>query len=328
MLAEIRDKLRRPISYVQIDPNTLCNCACWYCPNRYTSIPSDKRAIMSPSLLEKILSEISQRDGILIDTNLWNVYTAHYNEVLLYPHFELLLTLLKGYSLGTTVLTNGIALSREKVDLMVSHSNVIKEIIVDLPAGNPEDYHLFTLHSPEIFDLVIENVDYCSRSGLTLSIVVNGVDDTPENLSQLGVNAPNILPNSLKRQLEQLRAHFPNIKIEKVSGLIDRIGILRDHKILDSSSFYPPSNAVITDCGSGRVFSWVHINARGDLFVCCQDYFMNSTFGNIEENSLSEIWYSDAHVEAIQQFLDNQCRKCLYASCSKIEYESSSGIPR
>ena len=40
------------------------------------------------------------------------------------------------------------------------------------------------------------------------------------------------------------------------------------------------------------------IDAWGDVHLCCNDYFGKALFGNVKEQSLSDIWFSEEYVQA------------------------------
>jgi radical SAM protein with 4Fe4S-binding SPASM domain len=60
-------------------------------------------------------------------------------------------------------------------------------------------------------------------------------------------------------------------------------------------------------------FTDLNINARGDVFLCCQDALWETVLGNIADSTLSEIWFSDRYVEIRERLLDGD-RSCT-ASC-------------
>jgi hypothetical protein len=40
----------------------------------------------------------------------------------------------------------------------------------------------------------------------------------------------------------------------------------------------------------GVVMNELHINAHGQLILCCEDYLAQKTFGNIRDMSIEEAW--------------------------------------
>jgi radical SAM protein with 4Fe4S-binding SPASM domain len=62
-----------------------------------------------------------------------------------------------------------------------------------------------------------------------------------------------------------------------------------------------------------RPETWLHMNANGDVFICCNDYDFETVFGNIHSNSVKEIWNSAARKEMIAQSYNTLCRACVHA---------------
>jgi len=111
------------IHQMQLDPYGVCNARCWFCPVKYKGNPTNGKEVMSPELLEKIIKNLiderEKPDG-LVHKNFGGFYTAHYNEILLYPHFEELLQICQKYRLCFMVLSNGVPLTPEKIDLIIN----------------------------------------------------------------------------------------------------------------------------------------------------------------------------------------------------------------
>ena len=57
----------------------------------------------------------------------------------------------------------------------------------------------------------------------------------------------------------------------------------------------------------------LHINANGDVHLCCQDFNFETVYFNVKEKSLKEIWHSVERKRAIQNAYDTICRDCQYA---------------
>lgn len=67
----------------------------------------------------------------------------------------------------------------------------------------------------------------------------------------------------------------------------------------------------------GVVMSELHIDAHGDVMLCCEDYLGEKVFGNVADMTIEEIWTQDerlrvhrANVEG--RFVLAKCRTCGY----------------
>jgi radical SAM protein with 4Fe4S-binding SPASM domain len=62
-----------------------------------------------------------------------------------------------------------------------------------------------------------------------------------------------------------------------------------------------------------RPDTWIHINANGDVFICCNDYDFETVFGNVNEKSIKEIWESQQRKDMIKHSYNTLCRTCVHA---------------
>jgi hypothetical protein len=107
---------------------------------------------------------------------------------------------------------------------------------------------------------------------------------------------------------------WPNFRPFVNSFLSDRAGRLAEHKVITN---FRPSELKVVGCShsgnnGGRVFEWFHINARGDLFICCDDYNMEYQFGNLLNGKFDDVWLSDKHARVIQMARDGICKSCSH----------------
>jgi radical SAM protein with 4Fe4S-binding SPASM domain len=56
------------------------------------------------------------------------------------------------------------------------------------------------------------------------------------------------------------------------------------------------------------------INHKGDMLLCCDDLVGNFDLGNIHLSSVSNLWYSEKHVQIVQDLLKGNRQK--YAHCA------------
>lgn len=318
------------ISYVQLDPNTVCNNKCWYCPVRYRPYTSDYYSVLSISELDRILSQLAVRDGNIINGGLRWVHTGHYNEILLYPYFEDMLKIFRKYGFFTIIHSNGTALTNDKIRIIKKYPDVIKSVCLNIPAGNEKDYAEYTGRDPKEWGKIIRNIDYYV---LNLPIVpeivinVNGFVDGAVATNLL-CSSPIVDKSSTEIQFQQLLHLFPEIKINK-SNLIDRAGLLKDLNILDNSFYCPKENEKVIGCLhssngellNSRMFNWVHINAKGNLFLCCDDYFMSFSYGNCFDNKIADLWRSESRIDMICNAMETICRKCYCSMKDVYEIE-------
>jgi len=283
----IKEQFERfKIHQMQLDPYGVCNARCWFCPVRYKGNPTEGKEVMSPELLRKIIENIieerEKEDG-LVHKHFGGFYTAHYNEILLYPHFEELLKICQEYRLCFMVLSNGIPLTPERVDLIVKYRGVVNGICLNIPAFEPEIWSLRSGINIKQFDKLISNVKYAMEQlpdmvqNKSFSIQVNGsneysfsdkggwLDKGPEFPSDMDLNPDT---GELATQVNKAKELFEGLQVFPVPSLIDRAGLL-DHVMTNKESIkrnlqQNNEDKKVIGCGNGwevggRPIGWIHV---------------------------------------------------------------------
>ncbi len=318
------------IKHVQLDLFGFCNAACWYCPVKYLPQPKRSMVHMPIDLVEKILLNLrnEQHDG-LVCPSLNNIYTAHYGEFLLYKHLDEFFFLLEKYKFSTTIFSNGLNLTPDKVDLLYNNLHSVNEIILNIPSFDRKLWAERAGFKESQFDRLIANLEYANEklSGFkNLIILINGVDNNAWNDSTL----PGRDLDSIKIDMHPLRGErfqaykfakrkFNNFIVHKEYVLHDRAGLLSN--FISNQEYVNDqlkTGKVVgckgyDDIETDRTTEWLHINSLGETFLCCNDYNMDYVFGNLTQTDLKEIWLTDKHAETILTAREEICRKCYYA---------------
>jgi hypothetical protein len=330
-LDEIKATLKSTqISAAQIDPFGYCNAKCWFCPVRYESNPDSGKKQMPPELLEKILSNlVSERSG-LVSPAFAYFYTAHYNEVLLYKYFEELCQLAVKYNLHHMILSNGTTLTKDRVDTILKYSTNVAGICLNIPSFRRSEWSAFTGFHEDKFDMLVENINYAIATLKPLvetkriSIQINGVNtDFVNYVGSLGPDAPpfDLTDTGTLFQNKAIGEKlFPTLPVYTQPSLVDRAGlmplnVLTNTKLINRMK---ENKTRVTGCTNGmgdkgRPFSWLHVNATGKVFLCCNDYSMTHEIGDLSTQTLRDFWGTDAHAELIDRAFNDICTKCSSA---------------
>lgn len=320
----------------QIDPNGLCNVGCWFCPVRYAENPLAQRTNMPIEVFENIIEQLMAGKGTFVDENFNFIYTAHYNEVLLYKHFTEMLEVLRKHKIRTIILTNGTPLTKAKTDLIRDYQDVVYGICFNIPASEPEEWAKATGKPVKMFDKLMEQVTYAVEqlpdmvASKQMSIQVNGINKNSLVeyggwISQLK-EAPEMdldpTTGTLSRMANGWREKFPGLQVYEMPHLVDRNGHLDTHQVItniEGIKLKEKKNYTrVIGCGNGREVGgrpngWVHIAANGDLFICCNDYDFETVFGNANEKPLKDIWMSVEHKMMTAKSFANFCKTCVHA---------------
>lgn len=324
------------IKAVQLDVNGLCNSSCWFCPVAYAGNP--KSAIRDMPLLEieNIFKQLTAGKGDFVDPDLVTVYSANYNEVLLYKDFDGMMDLYAKYKFKTNILTNGVNLTRSKTKLLLKHKDSIQGILLNIPSSDPETWSKYVNMNVKLFNKVIENVKYFIEENdrldkpIFIHLMINGINNLSltENGGWLDLleNAPKIdldvQSGDLAKEYNRFKDIFPTLSISTAHHLYDRAAHLETYKIMTQGpaieKYLMPKGNKVVGCNGGlgvrsRTNEWIHINPNGDLFICCADYDFETIYGNAFDKSIKEIWHSKDRSDMVQEAYSNMCRSCSAA---------------
>jgi MoaA/NifB/PqqE/SkfB family radical SAM enzyme len=292
---------------------------------------------MSIEELENIFKQLADGKGNFVNPDLELIYSANYNEVLLYKNFRQMLDLYRKYNFKTCILTNGVALNKEKVDLMLEYSDVVEGILLNVPSADPESWSKAVKMNKNLFFKVVDNINYALATLKELNskqwgivLTVNGINN--KSLTKNGgwidilENAPKInLDNktgTLRQEVEKFKLMFPGLTVVESFHLYDRAGHLAKYSIITQENaidkYLKKGNTRVIGCNGGinfrsRTNEWIHINPNGDLFICCADYDFETVYGNINKTPLKEIWHSKERLEMIDTSYNSMCTKCSAA---------------
>ena len=324
------------ISAVQIDVNGLCNAGCWFCPVSYEGNPKSAIRDMELGELENILSQLHNGKGDFVSSDLKNIFTANYNEVLLYKNFEEMFDLYRKYGFTINILTNGTPLTKKKTDIIKKNIDVVGGILLNIPSGDKARWSKYVNLNEKMFDKMVENVLYAAEELKELVLedrfylMVNGLNNNSlvENGGWLDIlpGAPDLNldvdSGDLAQEVLLLKSIFPSIQVFPAHHLYDRAGHLADSGIIDQTSainkYLAGEGKKVIGCNGGlgvrsRTNEWIHINPNGDFFICCADFDFNTVYGNSNKSTIKDIWLSKERTDMIEDSYSNMCTKCSAA---------------
>lgn len=321
-LSELREHYQEQIQSlniksIQIDPNGFCGSKCIFCCVRYI-----KRPPMTQVMTVEMFSDILKKLRKLFPNTFPSLWLSSYNDILLDPYLRGRLRVLREYGLSFTVLTNGIGLLKSLPFLIPYHGSVINGYLLNIPAGNPEDYAFFTSNKSNIFEKVMRGIEslYNSDTSWTpshVNITVNGSYSDEHARCQLKYHVPD---NNTELQLTQLRERFPYFSITDARPLCDRAGSLKpfaiDNSVMPIRSWWklPVGADIASGCNGGsRLTDWIHITNSGHLITCCQDYREVYSYGHVDDGNLSARLTSNERVNAIMKSLQSLCTQCWFS---------------
>lgn len=328
------------ITQLQIDPFGICNAKCWFCPVKYKGNPENGKEIMSSDLFEKIIKNLieeREKPNGLVGKNFNGFYTAHYNEVLLYPHFEEMLKICRKYKLVTMILSNGLPLTPNKVDILKKYEDVLSGICLNTPAFDAETWSKRSGINIKQFDRLISNITYAVEQlpnmvkNKAFSIQINGSHELSftdkGGWMERGPQFPtdmdlSVTDGELAQQKKKAQELFPNVNIFTSPYLVDRAGLLDEvmtnKPAIEKNLKRNDKTKKVVGCGNGREvggrpIGWLHVNSSGKAFLCCNDYDMEVQFGDFKTQQLSDFWGTSEHIKKVEESYETICRNCASA---------------
>ena len=320
------------IKGVQLDINGLCNAGCWYCPVSYEGNPKFAINNMPINQIESVLKQLSEGKGDFVDNNLKIVWTAHYNEILLYKELPAVFDLYRKYGFLMPIASNGVALTKKMSDLIEKNIDIVSEVLLNIPSGNAETWASYVNMNKGLFKVVISNALYAKEKfGHKLEVTVNGLNEKSvlENGGWVEIldNAPSIdlsLENgTLEMERQSLQKLLPGVTVYAYNRLFDRAGHLERLNVIGQSKaikkyLNKDGDKKVIGCAGGlevrdRAVDWIHINANGDLFMCCDDFNFETIYDNINNKPLKDIWRSYNRQNMIDQARSTICVNCSAA---------------
>lgn len=316
------------IKVAQIDPNGLCNSKCWFCPVAYSPNPAIARKNMPINDIESILKQLHAGIGDFVDPDYTFFWPSHFNEILLYPHFEEMVQLYQRYNFKLIIFSNGVNLTPEQVDTINKYTDTIQHITLNIPSAFQDQWSEYTGFNKNIFTKLINNLEYVNTnlsSDISWAIQVNnfnedslvsngGTVEIMENAPQINLDRDH---GDLMNTINKFKEMFSRANVYPDNNNVDRAGYLKKLAIFSNEQYLnrvsDNGTKKVVGCSERRAEEFLHINANGDVFLCCCDYDFDTVFGNIYQDSIRDIWNSVERKNMISKSFSNFCTNCALA---------------
>jgi radical SAM protein with 4Fe4S-binding SPASM domain len=274
----------------QIETSTFCNHKCWYCQNAHYKNPESR--VMTMELFESILENIS---AAFSKTRLKTISFAAYNEPTLDPFFKDRLRMLSRSGFSYWFITNGSQMTTDLVDFIVKDKPLISDFYINLPAIDPDEYHRATGAPAQNIHKIREDLVHFfekqNKIGSPISIVVHGKNDERH-------------VKNFKRMKEFWRDYPVEVVLQ---GIMNRAGML------DHVAGQPIDHGTDKVWCTARYFENLYIGVKGNLYLCCHDYYQKYSFATIPADPLETLLTMKKRKALIRKFTQDFCRHCSFA---------------
>jgi radical SAM protein with 4Fe4S-binding SPASM domain len=248
---------------IQIETQSNCNSRCLYCPYSITSKKFKNSKLTEESFL-KILEELKLYEPKIVAPYL-------NNEPLMDKDIIIRLWQIRKILPKTFIdlATNGSLLNRELSIKLIEKELRIDEIKINIPSTDPEKYKKITgLDYKKTLDNIRNFINLIKNKGFNgiYRIVIVSATESKEEINfwrKEGIEA-------------------------KIYKKISRGGIIDTGMLVKEE---------INGCKYNREKEWVHILSNGQVVLCCMDWNRQYILGDINEQSISEIWNSKKYSE-------------------------------
>ena len=111
-----------------------------------------------------------------------------------------------------------------------------------------------------------------------------------------------------KKNFKQMRDFWKNYPVEVVYQIpMNRAGML--NHIAGSPIDHGTDQVWCT----AKYFENLYIGVKGNLYLCCHDYYQKYSFGNIKDGSLSTLPTQKKRNKMLRKFTHDFCRHCPFA---------------
>lgn len=216
---------------------------------------------------------------------------------------------IEGKTTGLVFFTNGSLLTKERIEKILDSGLDI--LVISIDGGNKEDYERVRVGLK--FETVVENVknlvEMRNKSGVKMKLQTAIV---PQKANEKTINLYHRI--------------FNEIGVDDVGGSgVQNIGGLIDSESMILKDLQTKVGDINAPCW--RVFLDLSITASGKATVCCQDVRAMEIIGDLNTQTLKEIWHGERIMNIRQKFAEGRkaeipfCAKCDYMSCVNIESE-------
>lgn len=268
---------------VKIETTNACNSSCIMCPH---SIMKRDIGIMDDYLYEKIVKECA-------NNNVKTLHLHNFGEPLLDKHFADRIAFAKKLGIPKIkFFTNASLLNCDKAEEIIRSG--ADEIKISIDGDSKETYN---------------SIRVCLNYEIVSKNIINLIDLRKKS----GAKKPTVKLNFVVRKDN---FHEKSSFKKKWSRIVDSISFDKEHN-WSGKNHFKQENEILHACL--RPWNSFTILWDGRVALCCLDYDGETILGDINQQSIKEIWQSDK-LRKIRSYHISQDFSCLplCRSCSKI----------
>ena len=299
---------------LRVEPASSCNLACSHCP---TGTIDMSRGIMSRAIFENVLRDVRGSEGAVRTVVLY-----HGGEPLLNPRFFEMVSDMRSTGPGLFIKTvsNGMAMNESNRQKLLDSGLDLIEFSLDGESAQENDRVRKKSNASRVIENILELIKQKKKYQLAkpnISISNTQFIRHESALEKRAVMVPKWLRDFFGDDVEY-KTHYavrwPHMSLTDNAGTL-MYDILRDPNGIESNY-------------CDHAFNTITVRANGDVVPCCYDLTSRLVMGNIQENTLSQIWKSDKYrlfrASFVRRNLVSICNNC--AVVNPAEYLISKSV--
>lgn len=273
------------LKIIQMETTNLCQGKCIFCPHSQLS----EFGTMEQSLYEKILKEASQLPPLQKFIPMGTGEPMMDEKII--PRIKLARKMLHRQTL-IEFYTNGSLLTKKIIDKLVD----VKSLHISISLNGACTETRKKLMGLDDFDHVMGMICYLAKRGMSYSVTL--------------LKEPFIKREELLRLIDTL-VNLPGRKAEWYGSLsnLNFAGAMFEHKRNGGSP-------------CARAIEHLTVMWNGQVNLCCMDYSGRKNFGDLNKNSILEVWRSPERQKYIRYHLEgrgNELPLCEECNCADVE---------
>lgn len=280
---------------IYIEPSGYCNLKCNFCPQGIEE-HGLKKNIMLLDLFKKLIGDIAEfPEKIRLIRVCGNGDPlTNKNLVAILEHAKT-----QKVSKKMELVTNGILLTD---DLIENLPRFVDRIVISIEGISSADYQK-TCNTKVNFQELVDKIKvlYAARKGCVLHIKIHNEAVPTTERKQIFLDLFSKYCDEI--YIEQLVPMWPQLNIDRVPDKFRWGGELVRHQVC------------------AQIFKGVQVQADGEVVPCCVDWKRVNVLGNINENSLREIWNGERlRTLQIEHLLGNKSKIEPCKDCAMNDY--------
>ena len=298
--------------YMEIGPTNSCNHKCTFCALDFLT---NKGEFIDTELMVSTLKEMGE-NGVK------SVMFAGEGEPLVHKDIGLFVETAKQSGIDISITTNGVLFNKEKAEQFLHHLSWIR---FSVDAGTSETYNKIHRGGENDFDKVIENIKNAveikkaKKLNTVIGIQFLMISDNINDVLKLAQIAKDIGADNL--QIKPYSQH-PKSENKFVINYKDYAHLEKELEQFNSPDFKILfRKQTMKRVDEGINYSECHglpffalIDSKGNIIPCNLFYDLSEfTYGNLYENSFSEIWKGEKRKQVLQKLKEKGIEDCRHA---------------